>query len=620
MSSNAARMSEPTPPNNPSLATSYWDSAFSARVPAIIPLSVPDVLLSTFDEEERAIIRVVRQLRTLRNTRAPISRLPHELLTRIFALCAPADTREVEDWRKDYTVDYDEGEDITAETSADEVNSTPDEGGDLTAGLKTKSTDKDDKYEYAANCYMDDQLREQYCTRPLIAVTHVCRAWRTLAINSALLWVVIDLSFGEHGAHEMVRRAKNAPLTFIRVMDDDEEETSYMIPQESALGLIIDNSPHVRSLRLDGHDQALNALLDDLPSDMPLLESLHLKQIFTQYVSLSLQSRNASNLHAPRLCHLLSHQFRRTLDWARPSLHSIESLEVAVDNDVLTPLATVIDILEGLPNLARLCIASCSYDRHSKWLASRLRGRRVILQRLMQLTLRGSPWECTYLLANLAVPARALLRLNVDCDTAPDEELKGFFEALRQSMGSREGARGDPFEPVAARIQSSPPCRLLVEAWMEYPGDLHICSRARKPEPDVLLDIHWMRGLGVGAEPAIAAAACKLFWGSALAQVALTAKLKSDGWDSLIVQSPRLRRVCAWGITGEAFLSMLVDQALPMAEDGRAGAATVVLPHLSSLALSRIRKGIHGVEEFSGWCAERARSGHPVSQVVLKVL
>ncbi|KAI0044724.1 hypothetical protein FA95DRAFT_223201 [Auriscalpium vulgare] len=629
MSSRAARKSEPTP-NNPSLATSYWDSALAARVPAIIPLSIPETPLSTFDEEERAIIRVVRQLRTLRNNRASISCLPPELLTRIFALCAPADTPEVEYGRQDYFTYY-EGEDITAETCAEVANSTPDKGKNWTPGTRHKrdagkDLDPDDEYERAASRFVDDQLRKQYRARPLIAVTHVCRAWRALALNSAILWAVVDLSFGEHGAHEMVRRAQNAPLTFIRIMHDVDGDTDFMIPPMSALRLIIDNSPRVRALRLDGHQQALDTLLNGFPAEMPLLESLHLKKVVTDYEDSSVLFGNASTLHAPRLRHLVSHEFYRTVDWARPSLHGLESLYMVLEHARITPLSSVLDMLDGLQNLARLYIAISSFIAHSEWLSPSLRSRRVVFRRLMQLTLRSSPSECTYLLAIFAVPARTLVRLNADCVNAPGEDCTGLFALLRQWMGSREGTREHLFEPVAARIRSpqGDPSRVLVEAWPEYPGNLHICrpstGRAEEPEPEVLVDITRTRGFGgAEAESTIAAAACELFRGTALTQVAVTAALNLGGWDSLAARSPRLRRVCAWGSTGQSLMNMLVYQALSTTEYPGDAPRANVLPHLSSLILLCIRKNRQDAELFSGWCAERARSGQPVPEVVLKL-
>ncbi|KAI0041168.1 hypothetical protein FA95DRAFT_1477476, partial [Auriscalpium vulgare] len=105
------------------------------------------------DAEDLAIQRALHVMRSRRNTLIPIHRLPPEILTRIFMLCAEH-SRDV--WQK-------------------------------TIGI-------------------------QRTTIGWIAITYVCRRWRQLALGFAGLWTMVTFTLGERWAEEMLKRSQARPI------------------------------------------------------------------------------------------------------------------------------------------------------------------------------------------------------------------------------------------------------------------------------------------------------------------------------------------------------------------------------------------------------------------------
>ncbi|KAI0056098.1 hypothetical protein BV25DRAFT_1832555 [Artomyces pyxidatus] len=143
-------------------AEQYWEDALRVRLIPFDDLASKSSLsdtLQSFDDEESSMRRAMQSLRTRRNALIPISRLPPEILTRIFTINAAADIPGIRD--------------------------------------KTK-------------------------TRPRlgwITVTHVCRRWREMVLDLPILWAQLALPLGDKWAEEMVARAKSVPLVFDCLVD-----------------------------------------------------------------------------------------------------------------------------------------------------------------------------------------------------------------------------------------------------------------------------------------------------------------------------------------------------------------------------------------------------------------
>lgn len=103
------------------------------------------------DNEIRALQDSIRALRTRRNTLAPINRFPPEILANVFAYSLP------------------------------KIYPRPD-----------PSKENDEPYNW-------------------IAVTHVSRHWRNVALDNPILWSVLQFQV-VRWVHEMVRRSGNTPL------------------------------------------------------------------------------------------------------------------------------------------------------------------------------------------------------------------------------------------------------------------------------------------------------------------------------------------------------------------------------------------------------------------------
>ncbi|KDQ51861.1 hypothetical protein JAAARDRAFT_210836 [Jaapia argillacea MUCL 33604] len=112
-----------------------------------------DVMMDFFDKEIENQLEVLRDIRTRRNEHAPISRLPPEILSRIFVIC---------------TSNWD---------------------------------------------HSSDQLRRQPHRYLWVKVTHVCRRWRTVALDCTSLWSYIPLNIPGSWISEMLVRSRELSLS-----------------------------------------------------------------------------------------------------------------------------------------------------------------------------------------------------------------------------------------------------------------------------------------------------------------------------------------------------------------------------------------------------------------------
>lgn len=157
----------------------------------------------------------------------------------------------------------------------------------------------------AANSAMGAASRHDRTIRPLppyawLKITHVCHRWRQAALDFPRLWSVVVLSGRVECAHELLSRAKMAPLTVCsappktpptpiieRVLRDREHLVTVDICTRGGNfpGLTADPAPNLENLALQYTDSryslasnARHALLDHFVScDLPCLRTLSLQ-------------------------------------------------------------------------------------------------------------------------------------------------------------------------------------------------------------------------------------------------------------------------------------------------------------------------------------------------------
>jgi hypothetical protein len=111
-----------------------------------------------------------------------------------------------------------------------------------------------------------------------IAVTHVCRRWRQVALSDPNLWSTVVFDLGAEWADEMLARSKAALISYSR---DLSLRFMAWRTRTRALDDIVTlgkHLSHVRRLALFGYPEALQPAMRALTSPAPHLESLELRK------------------------------------------------------------------------------------------------------------------------------------------------------------------------------------------------------------------------------------------------------------------------------------------------------------------------------------------------------
>ncbi|TFY75322.1 hypothetical protein EWM64_g8690 [Hericium alpestre] len=102
-----------------------------------------------------------------------------------------------------------------------------------------------------------------------IRVTHVCRAWRHVALDFRALWRDITFSLGSRWAQCMFGRAKNAPLSILAHLGSPLYALEDVLRIDAHLA-------HTHSLTLSASNTCLPSCLQRLVSPAPFLHTLSL--------------------------------------------------------------------------------------------------------------------------------------------------------------------------------------------------------------------------------------------------------------------------------------------------------------------------------------------------------
>lgn len=251
-----------------------------------------------------------------------------------------------------------------------------------------------------------------------IVITHVCRYWRQVAIETPALWTQISFVIGRQWMLEMMRRAKQAPVTI-------RYPGSSNVPDVDLIRYIRDNISHIRTLDISfGPEEGMDAPLSSCTSCTP-----HPASILTYLRLLSYSFQGTATpvevfaLEAPQLRSIdLQGNFR--IDWSRGALgfSGLQELHVTLKEfdpaplsllpphvrDTLPSLNQLLDVLERLPHLKRLHLSHAIPAVQSYDLTQHV-ARTVHLHNLSDLFLSGGVIECISLLRSLQYPATTQL-------------------------------------------------------------------------------------------------------------------------------------------------------------------------------------------------------------------
>uniref|UniRef100_A0A0W0FTK6 glucosamine-phosphate N-acetyltransferase n=1 Tax=Moniliophthora roreri TaxID=221103 RepID=A0A0W0FTK6_MONRR len=219
----------------------------------------------------------LRRLRTRRNSKIPISRLPIELMTHIFTYCVP-------------------------------------------------------RHHFAA-----------LASRKWYSFTHVCHSWRSIALNHAPLWTLVNDLSSIKLARTMFERSKTAILDIMlrSAYRPEWEELSRAIQEE--LPRIAHIEAHIDD-RYHGH---IKGLVYDLIQPAPSLRSIKLVNNDDTRMKLPDQFLDGQ---APLLTQIYLHSIE--IPWNSPLLQTLTSLELSRGDYIKIPTGKqMFDALRSMPRL-----------------------------------------------------------------------------------------------------------------------------------------------------------------------------------------------------------------------------------------------------------------------------
>ncbi|KAI0046186.1 hypothetical protein FA95DRAFT_1413846 [Auriscalpium vulgare] len=246
-----------------------------------------------------------------------------------------------------------------------------------------------------------------------LAVTHVCRSWRHVAIQDARLWadnLIVPFLFGQRWVSTFLSRAQQAPLT---IYQGNLRRPDYQNPFD--LEFVIANLARIRVLRLRFEDADLHALC----TPAPLLEYFHttLDASFKR-LSYPVDDVSPSLPHglfggaagAPVLRHVCATiHISMPMSWTSPLFAGLTSLEVSAyiprSGGPAAEIAAIVDALDRMPSLERFVLSL--YQSREQWVEVPPSRRIVALAGLRDLDLDADTVPAALLLSHITLPADA---------------------------------------------------------------------------------------------------------------------------------------------------------------------------------------------------------------------
>ncbi|KAH9994690.1 hypothetical protein BJV77DRAFT_296321 [Russula vinacea] len=301
-----------------------------------------------------------------------------------------------------------------------------------------------------------------------IAVTHVCRHWRQVALSDPNLWRTISFDLGAEWAEEMLARSKSALIFYSRDLSFQPRISRRRSLDDEVT--LRKHLSHVRQLVLSGSSESLAPAMRALTTPAPHLELLELRRNSPQFRELCITLPSDIFAHtAPKLRHVTLHGCAAS--WDSPLFRDLTYLDIrippvvpfprsapAAHSDLLAipTLDRLLSILEAMPSLQELTLGNClpRPDRTS---------RLVPLRHLNKLCLEGSLSETVAVLERVSLPGSASLSLR-----CPDHNpLDGLLDTLISLLATHFRAPGTSTSPSL----QSPSMRLITRCPSQlWPG------------------------------------------------------------------------------------------------------------------------------------------------------
>ncbi|OJT10898.1 hypothetical protein TRAPUB_12582 [Trametes pubescens] len=437
-----------------------------------------------------------------------------------------------------------------------------------------------------------------------ITLTHVCRAWREIALNTPRLWSHIVLT-QPNVAKQVLARSKKAPLWLSASLthtDDQRAETLEVLMKESS---------RLKELHLTGPAHTVQALSAKWRTSADLLETINISSDFRQFDPASLLpapplSSQIFSGQTPKLRHLQIH--RIAVDWSNPLFcNTLRTLIIhAVYDNAPSPgeFSQLLDALEAMPLLETLRLnESIPRMPDDATQLSRNVQRTISLPHLRCIELFSDAIDSANLLRHISAPPELRLTVNGRTERGVADLVRIFGECL---------GRSTPL--CTARLAPMYSSQVYVKLWRSYVDSSDSGNIGPPSDAELSLDAYpHSRALQALVQLSTFFAQIYRF------EVQLEAHRNWD-WKMIFERMPEVRVL---SVTGHGDLSFL--PALATLRDNGDANPKLPLQHLHTLELNGVRFGCahsdhqsHFLEELLDWLIMRCNYGVPVLRLVLR--
>ncbi|EIW58221.1 uncharacterized protein TRAVEDRAFT_47389 [Trametes versicolor FP-101664 SS1] len=445
-----------------------------------------------------------------------------------------------------------------------------------------------------------------------ITLTHVCRAWREIALDTPRLWSHIVLT-QPAVAKQVLARSKKAPLWLsasLNHSDDQRAETMDVLMKESG---------RLKELHLTGPAHTVQALSAKWRMSADLLETINISSDFRQFDPASLLpapplSSDIFSGQTPKLRHLQIH--RIAVDWSNPLFcNTLKTLIIHTVYDnapSLGEFSQLLDALEAMPQLERLQLNE-SIPRlpdDTTQLSHHVQ-RTISLQHLRHIELFSDAIDSANLLRHISAPAELRLTVSGRTERGVTDLVHIFSECL---------GRSTPFR--TARLAPLYSSQVSMKLWRSYVDSIEGGNVVPPSDAELTLDAYpHSRALQALIQLSTFFTQIYRF------EVQLEAHRSWD-WEMIFGRMPQVRVLSVTGQGDLGFLPALATLRYDDDADAQAqidGNEKPPLRHLHTLELSGVRFGCghsdhqsHFLEALLDWLILRCNYGVPILRLVLR--
>ncbi|KAI0061857.1 hypothetical protein BV25DRAFT_1826141 [Artomyces pyxidatus] len=424
--------------------------------------------------------------------------------------------------------------------------------------------------------YVDETRRQLRSKHALgwIVITHVCRRWRQIALESAGLWQRVTFGIGDEWAEEMYRRSKGTIL---------EVKTRSALTERQH-NLVAKHLHRTKLLSLRAHpDSPPPSLLLSSDNPAPILETLEIEDpIRPEPAVLPL---NRFGAFSPNLRHVTICTRAINLPWTSTLLTGLVTLKMRSTGHkdmATTPSPSLNQVLSALKRMKALESLELAGDLFPRSVSHAI-SKTAKLSRLVTLKLSGPMADCTSFLSHIEAPACTTFCLGLECSHASDEEIDDALSLLT-SWATKHCA----FASRALRLTTHEILDLWdlrMEAWRCDPGNLQPRVEMTDEEGDINVTFEWTADEEPDVPLSSLARMCfDAFTSPQLQQLVVDLDYwETEDWLDIMPEQPKLRRIMAGGQAADELVPALDPEAF---DEGSLPVGTrVVLPLLTSLQL-----------------------------------